>query len=336
MDIDYHYGTMYVLSRWAEFGPSNSNIIATSAQFVDDNMDDNSFSDKAEKEAIAQGIDIRYSSQNIWNNITGKGNCEVWIPFHFLPGLQGETVEEKLVCRKHSELSKALGDRLLETTLDNGNFPFRLGVGLHVFADTWAHQGFAGINAAINRVQNLIFNTSGETIEKFLKDFIDNHQSVSDFINDFNPLGHVAAAHCPDRPYLWWKTRNLFADGRKNWEEFLEASDEIFRILQQVSCVEVTGLSDEQKAMLTDCFKDIRDEDFNKRYEEWLRRIHENYFRIADFCDEDKTVEYSPQTILADPDFRKAFYEEINDHFYWVRDKLLEDDIDVLKLEAVY
>ena len=48
MDIDYHYGTMYVLSRWAEFGPSNSNIIATSAQFVDDNMDDNSFSDKAE------------------------------------------------------------------------------------------------------------------------------------------------------------------------------------------------------------------------------------------------------------------------------------------------
>lgn len=89
MDIDYHYGTMYVLSRWAEFGPSNSNIIATSAQFVDDNMDDNSFSDKAEKEAIAQGIEIRYSSQNIWNNITGKGNCEVWIPFHFLPGLRG-------------------------------------------------------------------------------------------------------------------------------------------------------------------------------------------------------------------------------------------------------
>ena len=62
MDIDYHFCTMYVLSRWADFGSANSKIIATSAQLVDDNMDDNPFSDQAEEEAKAQGINIRYSS----------------------------------------------------------------------------------------------------------------------------------------------------------------------------------------------------------------------------------------------------------------------------------
>ena len=86
MDIDYHFCTMYVLSRWADFGSANSKIIATSAQLVDDNMDDNPFSDKAEEEAKAQGIDIRYSSQHIWNNLTGKGNLEVWVPFRYPAG----------------------------------------------------------------------------------------------------------------------------------------------------------------------------------------------------------------------------------------------------------
>lgn len=274
--------------------------------------------------------------QNIWNNLTGKGNTEVWIPFHFLPGLQGETTDEKLICRKHSALSTALGERLLETTLDNAQFAFRLGVGLHVLADTWAHQGFAGINASINRVQNLIYNASGESLEKVLKNFVDNHQFVADFINNLNPLGHVTALHCPDQPYLWWKSKYLFVDGRKNWEEFLEASEEIFRILQQVSCVPVTGLSDEQKQMLTDCFQGIQDEDFDVRYQEWLRRIHENYFCIPNFDEGDETVAYSTGTILGDPDFCKSFYDEINDHFYWVRDQLQEQGIDVLKSEAVY
>ena len=336
MDIDYHFCTMYVLSRWADFGSANAKIIATSAQLVDDNMDDNPFSDQAEKDALAQGIRIRYSSQHIWNNITGKGNLEVWVTFHFLPGLQGDTTDEKLICRKHSTLSKALGERLLETTLDNSQFAFRLGVGLHVLADTWAHQGFAGINAAINRVQNLIFNASGETIEKALKDFIDSHPKVANLLNSYSPLGHVAAAHCPDRPYLWWKTKFLFADGRKNWEEFLEASEEIFRILQQVSCVPVTGLSGAQKTMLTDCFRGIQSDDFDVRYEEWLRRIHENDFGIENFDENDQTVEYSAGTILGDPDFRKSFYVEINDHFDWVRDQLLAQDINVLKQDAVY
>ena len=97
MDLDYHFGTVYVLSRWADFGSFNARTIAASSQLVDDNFDTTPFSDAEEKKNIARGIQVRYSCQNVWGNISGKGNEDIWIPFHFLPGLQGETEAEKLV-----------------------------------------------------------------------------------------------------------------------------------------------------------------------------------------------------------------------------------------------
>lgn len=338
MDVDFHYGTIYVLARWAKFCAANSHVIACSSQMVDDNFDDNPFSDAAEEANIAQGINVRYSCQNVWNNVTGKGNAEIWVPFHFLPGMQGETDAERLICKKHSILSEALKNRLLETTLDNARFGFRLGVGLHVFADTWAHQEFAGINNTINEVQNLIFSSQGSLVQKVLSDLANDSfvEKVSKFMTSVLPLGHAAAVHCPDMPYLWWKSGERFSDGRKNWDEFMEASEEIFRILQAVSCEPVTGLSDEQKKLLYRCFKGIQYEDCEERLKVWEKRIHQNFFKFEDFNEYDETVSYSTSYIMGDIDFRKKFYDEINDHFDWVLEQLEEHDMFVLKSEAIY
>ena len=336
MDIDFHYGTIYVLSRWAKFCSANANIIATSSQLVDDNFDSNPFSDEEERQNIAQGVHVRYSCQNIWGNVTGKGNGEIWIPFHFLPGLQGDTDEEKLICKKHSRLSKALADRLLATTLDNSDFSFRLGIGLHVFADTWAHQEFAGINNTVNKVQNLIFATQGSLLQNVLSELVGASSLISKVLDEVMPLGHAAAVHCPDMPYLWWKSGERFTDGRKNWDEFMEAAEEIFLILQQVSCEPATGLTDKQKKLLIRCFKGIQSEDINARYEEWIKRIHDNYFQIEDFDDGDRSVGYSTSTIFGDMNFRRQFYDELNDHFDWVRAQLEDNDIYVLQSQPIY
>ena len=309
MDIDFHYGTVYVLARWAKFGSGNANLIASASQLVDDNFDSTPFSDEEEKKNIAEGVHVRYSCQNIWGNVSGKGNREIWIPFHFLPGLEGDTQEEQLICKKNSELSHKLGERLQETTLDNTNFPFRLGVGLHVFADTWAHQEFAGINNIVNKVQDLIFVTSGSVVEKVLDDILGASAFVSKVLDEV---------------------------GRKNWDEFMEAAEEIFRILQKVSGEEVTGLSEEQKKKIMKSFKGIQSDNIEERYQEWLRRIHENYFEIEDFDDNDATAEYSIPYIFEDIDFRRQFYDEINSHFDWVRDELEEHDIFVLKSTPIY
>lgn len=337
MDIDYHYDTIYVLARWAKFGPESAQLIAESSQLVDDNFDTTPFSDDEEKKNLEQGIVVRYSCQNIWGNVTGNGNAEIWIPFHFLPGLIGEEDADKLICKKHSELSEKLRDRLLETSLDDGNFAFRLGIGLHVFADTWAHQEFAGINNTLNKVQDLIFSSSGSLVKKVLSDLADSSiLSISKTLDKVMPLGHAAAVHCPDIPYLWWKSEERFLDGRKNWDEFMEASEEIFRILQAVSCEPVTGLSDEQKNLLYRCFKGIQYDDCEERHKVWLKRIHENYFKFDDFCEEDEQQEYSTSFIFDDLDFRAQFYEEINSHFDWVLDELENHDIFVLKSEPTY
>jgi len=62
-------------------------------------------------------------------------------------------------------------------------------------------------------------------------------------------------------PYLWWKSGERFTDGRKNWDEFMEAAEEIFRILQKVSGEEVTGLSEEQRKKIMKSFKGIQSDD---------------------------------------------------------------------------
>ena len=49
MDLDYHFGTVYVLSRWADFGSFNARTIASCSQLVDDNFDTTPFSDAEEK-----------------------------------------------------------------------------------------------------------------------------------------------------------------------------------------------------------------------------------------------------------------------------------------------
>lgn len=382
MDLDYHYGAMYVLSRWAKFCSANAQIIATSCQLVDDNFDENPLSDASEEENLAQGINVRYSSQNVVGNVTGKGNKEIWIPFHFLPGLEGETDEEKLICKKDSVLAQKLSDRILETTLDNSDFGFRIGIGLHAYADTWAYQGFSGLKDSINTGQRQMLvkqsarmgkavgafvegnetlkniadtvTSQGSRLGKAIGDFVQGNETINnladtvtaqkdrlgkavgEFVESNENLKKVAdtvsSVNLPDTQRLWWRSK----EGNKNWDEFLEASEKTYRILQAVSCEPVTGLTERQKELLMDCFNNIQSEDAEERYNEWLKRIHENFFEIEDFDDGDASVEYTPGTILGDANFRGQFYKELNDHFDWVRKELVEAGLDVLESEPVY
>lgn len=329
MDMDFHFSTIYVLSRWADFGSNSSRIIATSSQLVDDNFDSTPFSDEEEKKNIAKGIQVRYSCQNVWGNLTGTGNEDIWIPFHFLPGLIGETEEKKLVCKKYSYMSKMLKRRLYETSLDYGNYAFRLGIGLHVFVDTWAHQEFAGINNSVNQVKNLLFSTQGSMVEKVLDEMLDS-TVLSKVLDMVLPLGHAAAVHCPDMPYLWWKSGERFTGGRKNWDEFMDAAEESYAILQHVSGVPETGLTMEQRDKLSECFKGFQSDNIENRYNLWIDRIRDNFFEFKDFNEEDKNMEYGMGWLYDDLDWRKQFYEEINDHYFWVKQKLEENGIERL------
>lgn len=313
MDKDFHFGTIYVLSRWAQFGSYNSLVIATASQFVDDNIETIS----GEK---------RTSGHAVLDNLTNfDENNDVWIPFHFLPGLLGEKWDEKLICRKNSELAQRMMNELPVVDVDDSVSVLRLGIALHVYADTWAHQGFSGMPSLDNNVTNLQPKT------KSIEDFIENHTIQTGAL----PLGHMEAVHLPDRPYMQWGCTPQFPEGRNNWDEFMDACHEIYKILTQISTGISSDLNPDQEAMLLDSFQSIIGEDIDYRIAEWLKRIHQNQYHFTDWNDEDSAVEYKESFIMDDDDFSQQFYEALDAHYDWVKNNLLDAGIDVLGEETM-
>jgi hypothetical protein len=109
MDIDMHYYGTYALARAAGIGAGSARIIATAAQYVDDSI--------GSTDAIVHPDGARFRSEStahhssifdlrILNNLDDQQL--VWVPFHFLPGGEGTTQSEKLMCVKNSRFAQAM------------------------------------------------------------------------------------------------------------------------------------------------------------------------------------------------------------------------------------
>ncbi|WP_238533013.1 DUF6765 family protein [Vibrio anguillarum] len=71
--------------------------------------------------------------------------------------------------------------------------PYVMGIAMHVYADTFSHQGFAGVIHDYNKVDNLE-SSSSSLLQRIKDDLFSGGVSVS------SPLGHGAALSFPDRP----------------------------------------------------------------------------------------------------------------------------------------
>lgn len=313
MDIDFHFSTVYVLARWAGFQSYNAQLLATCSQLVDDNVDD--------KVPHFSAFSQRFSGHELWENMQEMENVEVWVPFHFLPALDGESVDQQLVCRKNSALAQALA--LEMTTYSGENRLFRLGIALHVYADTWAHQEFSGTTS----VGNTLLGLESQPEQKISLSWIE-HKAAS--LANLKPLGHAAALHFPDQPYLYWHSEQKFPNGRKNWDEFMGAARALYRILCVVAEKPEEILSSRQELFLSQSFQEIQKEDCNDRNEIWLQRIRENYFDFPELTKEDQSLEYDSGLIMGDKDYPALFYQGIDDHYAWVKSQLKSAQIDIL------
>ena len=86
MDIDFHFGTIYVLSRWAGFESDTAKIIATSSQLVDDNVSGKVPGFKFDD------IPQRFSGHELWQNLREKSNVEVKLHTMVLDINQDKTI----------------------------------------------------------------------------------------------------------------------------------------------------------------------------------------------------------------------------------------------------
>lgn len=232
-----------------------------------------------------------------YRNFSDLANHFVWIPFHFLPGNDGEVTSEnhiatfcdKIVCTPNSIIAQEMiSDCIMHQ--EKSYALYRLGITMHVLADTYAHQGFAGIIHEQNNVSDVtIWNDTRQSFvgyQKKLKNFFENlfNDITGTFIENVIPLGHGAVLTCPDRPYLKWSYTDAKGKHmtRTNSDIFVAAADEMCKVMQRYklknASADVTGLPDTVRRDLHTLFATIRNANTNTRHRKWLALIAQGKF----------------------------------------------------------
>lgn len=275
MQIDFHHAVTYVVARLAGFGEDDAATIGHAAQYVDDatNVDLIRFHNDALFSRIASAhkmADLR--------NVRSLANHLTWLPFHFLPGNNGKPAEEaqdvafieKIKCTPNSPIAQEMVAASIKDYQDDKPFKLhRLGVAMHVYADTWAHQGFAGELHDINDVEDVDDVGASGLADRLKKVWWD---VVEDAIP---PLGHGRAGVYPDMPFLTWKyeLRNGDPVIRHNTDDFCEAADHMCRAMQKCLGTAETGIEANDMNAIRNCFLTFKDEDGEKRHKQWIAAL---------------------------------------------------------------
>lgn len=200
---EFHFNTIYVLAREAGFTEADSFILAGSSQFVDEAVFTLRFSmpDEELQFLITQSYDF-------WDDVTQK---TVYIPFHFIPGNINEPCEQLKTNGKNPYCVLAngtLAKEALITCLEQRDV-FLIGIALHGFADTWAHQNFSGKNEQWNA-----------------------HTENNGFLNTTKQaIGHMQFGSQPDACGALWQDTRLYDPVCNNIVRFREAAKKIYRYL---------------------------------------------------------------------------------------------------------
>lgn len=283
MQIDFHHGTTYVVARLAGFSHKVADIVAYASQYVDDATSSGAvlFENKAMYNRISSAhkmIDPR-NSRELANHL-------VWMPFHFLPGNGGLKARsnpegsfiEKIVCSRNSPVAQEMvRQAILEKDQPYGLH--RLGITMHVYADTWAHEGFAGVIHPINDVDDVKEVDASGAYEKSLRTLLAN--MIDDAIP---PLGHGRAMTFPDMPFLKWEYTNYKKErvSRNNTDLFCDAADNMCKVMQRYIAGDpnknVSGISKKNMTVIRDLFIQNPEKDGEKRHAAWLKAIREDSF----------------------------------------------------------
>jgi hypothetical protein len=288
MQIDGHHTLTYVLSRMAGFEHEEANIIAHSAQYVDDAT--NAGNVEFTNGAMFSRISSAHGTYDMRHHLDAQENNLVWVPFHFLPGNGGETVGNnpagsfinKLVCKPYSPVAIDMLNVCIKD-IDKPYSLHRLGIAMHVFADTFAHQGFAGVIHDVNKVKDL-------ECHNFDMGFFDKLKSET--LSCRFPMGHGAALTCPDMPFLNWSYTNGLGEKvpRDNLNIFMEASNELFAQLAFYlfkSGRKYKDVLDKDMEQIKHNLETFIDEDEDIRHAKWLKSI-----KNADFSFGSIDLEY--------------------------------------------
>jgi len=246
MDYDFHYYATKAASLLAGFEEEEAEIIAESALFVD-YCDWSNFGydigEKGDEEYTVQTA--QFNTMKDKAQSTRAGDPSIWSIFHFVPGNYNDSENDKdfklvsnndensaSLCRPHSKLAvkmiKDTKETIKKYKLENRAKLALIGIRMHVLADTWAHQNFAGISdSSLNTISGNLqkkndFDTEWEDIDWTINPSADDGMAP----NFVSSIGHGAAGHTPDMGWLKFRYKTKWSKDyvvRDNPEEFQKA-----------------------------------------------------------------------------------------------------------------
>lgn len=282
MQIDFHHGATYIIARIAGLDTAQASTVAYAAQYVDDatNAGTIQFSDGSAYHRISSAhrmLDYR--------NFQALAASRVWLPFHFLPGNLGQPAGQsdadrvsRLICLPDSPPARDMV-RLCIQAAERPWGLHRLGVTMHVFADTWAHQGFVGVNHAINAASDIRL-ANGELATNLMD------RLAGYFVGSALPLGHGTVLSFPDRPWLKWSYVNGLGQRvvRDNPADFLQAAHRMCQVMRQFVARDpgavVPGLPAEDRRVFRELLA-IEDDNPEARHERWLQAARDGAFSVG-------------------------------------------------------
>jgi len=200
VNVEFHYYTVYYLAQQAGFSDDDAFMLAYSSQYLDNALI--SYEVKHPGGVYETLVTHHFG---FWD----KGQeWDVWIPFHFYPAGPGHDAPSRKDGAENPfdvQPNSARAKRMLVSALGSRDL-YRVGIALHTYADTWAHQNFSGRNEPWNRI---------------------------DANSPLPPVGHAQAMRDPDGIDATWSDPRLLPpdDRVDNRARFLAAAGRIYRYL---------------------------------------------------------------------------------------------------------
>lgn len=246
MEKDFHFYVTYALAERAGFDPGTAHTMAYASQYVDDN-NEGQYPKKDGPSQFPAAIRVRdglfrpVMTQSLSvKSLVYEIQKFVYVPFHFLPGDNNRPIKGR-----YNRYSTTPGSEnataVMREALGSGD-PYRVGIALHTFADTWSHQNFTG--------------------------YEEDWNAVFSWRNPFRALapniGHADVGHLPDEISTVWNDYRFEKPYRRreNQKIALEACKRIFQELRRA-----TGSGTYWTHVRADFARIIRARDYDERVE---------------------------------------------------------------------
>lgn len=211
MNKEFHYWITGIIANHAGFSNEEAQVIAQSSQFVDDNDSHIEVYDNKNDNIPSYTSNV---SQTMNILLPKKELMKIYPIFHFIPG------DQAVACKRtdgkthplNTTPDSSYAQKIMEYSLQNvvskrksedKSGLHRLGIAIHAYADTWAHQNFVGWFSDFNAIAG-----------------------------HFPPnIGHADAVHHPDMVSHRWDDPRLVDSNVNNNLRFLAASQRVYQQL---------------------------------------------------------------------------------------------------------